>query len=119
MNLLSKRAVVAHMLQLGDVMLHLCPRIEGVVAPERFMHMEVLVLHVGLNMPVPISDLALDDDAIRATLSFDREPFHCVIPWNALMGASIEPDVAVIWDLVNRKPEPKLAKRPSHLKVVR
>src|SRR5690606_35679283 len=38
-----------------------------------------LSYNCGLNLP-----MSLDDDGIRAVLSFNKTPFSCFIPWDAL-----------------------------------
>ena len=40
----------------------------------------------GLNLPVPIDDLEITDDGIRATLSFSRCPHPTFVPWAAVVG---------------------------------
>jgi hypothetical protein len=44
----------------------------------------------GLAPPIP--DLTLNDARVVATLSFDKKPFRCVIPWRAVFGARVEGD---------------------------
>ena len=44
------------------------------------------ILSYGLDMPVPIPDLVVDDAGISATLSFSREPFKTFVPWEAVVG---------------------------------
>jgi stringent starvation protein B len=63
------------------VYVHLDPRHGSVVVPSWFKKQPQLVLQVGLNMPVPIKDLRLDEDGMSCTLSFSRSPFFCVVPW--------------------------------------
>lgn len=43
-----------------------------------------LTLEYGLNMPNPISDLALEEKGIRATLSFNRTPILTFVPWRSI-----------------------------------
>lgn len=38
-----------------------------------------LSYNLGINFP-----MSLDDDGIRAVLSFNKTPFSCFIPWDAL-----------------------------------
>jgi hypothetical protein len=44
------------------------------------------VLSYGLDMPVPILDLVVDDSGISATLSFSHSPFKTFVPWEAVVG---------------------------------
>ena len=85
-----KKDVVLALLESTDVFVHLDPRTESVKVPAWFKHQPQLVLQIGLNMPVPIPDLEVDDDAVSCTLSFNRSPFFCFVPWQsvyALVGA--------------------------------
>jgi stringent starvation protein B len=63
---------------------HLDPRQASVAVPAGFKKQPQLVLQVGLNMPVPIKDLQLDDEGMSCTLSFSRTPFFCVVPWSSV-----------------------------------
>jgi stringent starvation protein B len=76
-----KKEVALALLERSSVFVHLDPRLQAVVVPPGFKKQPQLVLQVGLNMPVPIRDLHLDDEGMTCTLSFNRTPFFCVIPW--------------------------------------
>jgi stringent starvation protein B len=120
-----KKDVVLALLESTDVFVHLDPRTDSVKVPAWFKHQPQLVLQIGLNMPVPIPDLEVDDDAVSCTLSFNRSPFFCFVPWQsvyALVGADgramvwpedVPPEVAA----QAAKVEKKLAAR-SHLRAV-
>src|SRR6185437_11844797 len=56
-----------------------------------------LVLQVGMNMPVPIPDLRLDDEGMSCTLSFNRAPFFCVVPWSAVFAMVGEDGRGMVW----------------------
>jgi stringent starvation protein B len=79
-----KKEVALALLERSSVFVHLDPRIEAVVVPTGFKKQPQLVLQVGLNMPVPIRDLNLDDEGMTCTLSFNRTPFFCVVPWTSV-----------------------------------
>src|SRR5580658_1692463 len=79
-----KKEVALALLERSSVYVHLDPRQGSVVVPSWFKKQPQLVLQVGLNMPVPIKDLQLDDDAMSCTLSFSRSPFFCVVPWSSV-----------------------------------
>lgn len=49
-----------------------------------------ITLDYGLNMPIPIPDLKVDESGISATLSFGREPFATFVPWEAVVGFASE-----------------------------
>jgi stringent starvation protein B len=76
-----KKEVALALLERTSVFVHLDPRAAAVVVPPGFKKQAQLVLQVGLNMPVPIRDLNLDDEGMTCTLSFNRTPFFCVVPW--------------------------------------
>jgi stringent starvation protein B len=79
-----KKEVALALLERSSVYVHLDPRQGPVVVPAWFKKQPQLVLQVGLNMPVPIKDLQLDDDGMSCTLSFSRSPFFCVVPWSSV-----------------------------------
>jgi hypothetical protein len=83
-SLPSKKDVALALLQMADVYIHLDPRREHVVVPPWLANKAPLILQVGLNMPVPIPDLDVDDECISCTLSFNRSPFWCRLPWPSI-----------------------------------
>jgi hypothetical protein len=46
----------------------------------------VVSLVVGYKLSIPIQDLVVDDEGITATLSFNRTPYWCSMPWDAILG---------------------------------
>jgi stringent starvation protein B len=68
-----------------------------VLIPPRFRDKPQLVLQIGLNMFVPITDLKVDDEGITCTLSFDRSPFWCRMPWNAVYALVGEDGRGMMW----------------------
>jgi len=96
-NQLSKREAMDSLLAQGDVLLQLDPRLEGVSVPLKFLEQPLLVLRIGLEMPIPIPDLDIDDLGITATLSFDRTPHAVVVPWDAVFGMVTEQGQGLLW----------------------
>lgn len=81
----EKRQLAVQLVERGLMHVHLDPRRPGVVVPERFTHQPALVLAYGRSgLRVPIVDLVVDDDGIRATLSFSNTPFACTVPWSSI-----------------------------------
>ena len=125
----AKKDVVLALLEQSDVFVHLDPRPEEVRVPQWFKKQAHLVLQIGLNMPVPIRDLEVSDDSISCTLSFNRSPFFCFLPWKsiyALVGSDgramvwpddIPPEVAAQAAKAAAAVEEKAAKR-AHLRAV-
>ena len=56
-----------------------------------------MVLQVGLDMPVPIPDLRVDDSGVYATLSFQRTPFTCMVPWEAVFALVGDDGKGMVW----------------------
>jgi hypothetical protein len=121
-----KKDVALALLERSSLSLHLDPRPTAVVVPPWFKKQPQLVLQVGLNMPVPIPDLRLDDDGMSCTLSFNRTPFFCVVPWSSVFAMVGEDTRGMVWpddvpvevtrnaqdrspDSVPRRPSPKVA----------
>lgn len=79
-----KKDVARALLLRGSVFVYLDPRRDGVTVPAWLAKQPQLVLQVGLDLPVPIPDLRVDDAGVYGTLSFNRSPFTCVVPWDAV-----------------------------------
>lgn len=92
-----KKDVALELLQGPSLFIHLDPRRPGVVVPKWFMGQANLVLQVGLNMAIPIPDLNVDDDGVTCTLSFNRSPFFCRMPWTAIYALIGEEGQGMIW----------------------
>jgi stringent starvation protein B len=92
-----KKDVALALLEQATVYVHLDPRGEAVRVPPHFKRQPQLVLQVGLNMPVPIKDLQVDDDGVSCTLSFNRSPHFCVIPWTSVFALVGENGRGMVW----------------------
>ena len=81
----QKPRFVEQALPRTSVFLHLDPRRPGVVVPEHLRALPGVTLQVGhIGMLIPMPDLAVDAEGVRATLSFSRQPHACVLPWSAI-----------------------------------
>jgi stringent starvation protein B len=92
-----KKDVALALLESSTVFLHLDPRVEEVKVPPWFKRQPQLVLQIGLNMPVPIHDLNLDDAGVSCTLSFNRMPHFCHVPWKAIYALVAEDGRGMLW----------------------
>ena len=92
-----KKEVALALLERSSVYVHLDPRQNAVVVPPWFKRQPQLVLQIGLNMPMPIPDLRLDDDGLSCTLSFNRSPFFCVVPWASVFAMVGEDGRGMVW----------------------
>jgi stringent starvation protein B len=92
-----KKEVALALLEESSLFIHLDPRRPNVVVPKYFMTQPQLVLQVGLNMAIPIPDLHLDEDGITCTLSFNRSPFWCSIPWTSVYALIGEDGRGGVW----------------------
>jgi stringent starvation protein B len=92
-----KKEVALALLERSNVDVYLDPRAKGVVVPPQFRKEPRLILKIGLNMPVPIPDLRLDDDSMSCTLSFNRSPFYCVVPWTSVFAMVGEDGRGMVW----------------------
>jgi hypothetical protein len=128
------------------VLLYLDPRLDNVLVPEAFSKQSLLVLQIGYNMAIPIPDLELQEKGVLATLTFNRRPFQCFVPWEALQAAKItDENTYTNWSYVPKGPaqssmvnakvgesvqdsrspsvakeceSPVTKKRPNHLRLV-
>ncbi len=92
-----KKEVALALLERSSVHVHLDPRAEGVVVPAWFKKQPQLVLQIGLNMPVPIPDLRLDEVGMSCTLSFNRAPFYCIVPWSSVYAMVGDDGRGMVW----------------------
>src|SRR5690349_9386027 len=92
-----KKDVALALLQGPSLFIHLDPRKPEVIVPLHFKKQAQLVLQVGLNMAVPIPDLQVDDEGVTCTLSFNRSPFWCRLPWTAIYALVGDDKRGMIW----------------------
>jgi stringent starvation protein B len=92
-----KKDVALALLEQASMYIHLDPRAGSVQVPPSFKNQPQLVLQVGLNMAVAIPDLHVDDQGLSCTLSFNRTPFFCMIPWPAVFALVGENGQAMVW----------------------
>jgi stringent starvation protein B len=92
-----KKEVALALLERSKVLVHLDPRKEGVTVPPSFRKQPQLVLEIGLNMPVPIPDLLLNEDGMFCTLSFSRQPFYCIVPWSSIFAMVGDDGRGMVW----------------------
>jgi stringent starvation protein B len=93
----SKPDVARSLLVRGHLFVHLDPRVAGVRVPEYLQRQPQLVLQVGFDMPVPVPDLRVEREGLGATLSFQRTPFPCWVPWRAVFALLDEGGQGVLW----------------------
>lgn len=93
-----KREVALALVQTAtSVFIHLDPRAADVLVPSWFKSQPELVLQVGLGLVPPIVDLDIGAEALSATLSFNRRPEFCRIPWSAIWGLVGDDGRGMIW----------------------
>lgn len=92
-----KKEVALALLEKSNVDVYLDPRAQGVVVPPQFRKEPRLILKIGLNMPVPIPDLRLDDESMSCTLSFNRAKFYCVVPWSSVFAMVGDDGRGMVW----------------------
>src|SRR4051812_19162526 len=92
-----KKEVALALLERSNVDVYLDPRAEGVVVPPQFRKEPRLILKIGLNMHVPIPDLRVDEDSMSCTLSFNRSPFYCIVPWSSVFAMVGEDGRGMVW----------------------
>jgi stringent starvation protein B len=72
------------LLERAEARVHLDARRPGVILPARFLSEAHLRLDYGYGFQPPIPDLKIEDDGIRATLSFSRVAFSTFVPWTSV-----------------------------------
>ena len=92
-----KKDVARALLLRGSVFVYLDPRRDDVAVPVWLADQPQLVLQVGLDLPIPIPDLRVDDDGVYGTLSFNRAPFIVVVPWDAVFALWGDDGMGMVW----------------------
>src|SRR6187200_2562858 len=92
-----KKEVALALLERSNVDVYLDPRAKGVLVPPQFRKEPRLILKIGLNMPVPIPDLRLDEESMSCTLSFNRAKFFCVVPWLSVFAMVGDDGRGMVW----------------------
>ncbi len=103
---ITKRDVLISLLSRGSIFVMVDPKIKNILIPERLMKEEQFQLLIGYNLPNPILDLKIDELGITGTLFFNREPFYCSIPWEAVFGFSWGQDEGMLFTRTKRTPKP-------------
>ena len=93
----SKKAVALDLLERTSLFVHLDPRRPGVIVPLVFAKQPQLVLQIGLNMAIAIPDLEVSDNGISCTLSFNRRPHLCRLPWSAIYALIGQEGGGMVW----------------------
>jgi hypothetical protein len=96
-SLPNKRDVARALLLKGTVFVHLDPRTDDVIVPQWLKRQPQLVLQVGLDLPIPIPDLRVDDVGVYGTLSFNRSAFTCIVPWEAVFAVVGDDGRGMVW----------------------
>jgi stringent starvation protein B len=78
----EKRQRLEELLDRGMVMVHLDATQQGVDVPN--MHADSAALALNLSYRFRIPDFRVDDEGVYASLSFNREPYPCRLPWHAI-----------------------------------
>lgn|GEM_PF-562039 len=83
------------LIEMGMVMVTLDARTHGVRVPTRFKN--DLQLHLNFSHRFGIDDFQYDERGVQASLSFQGQPFRCVIPWSAvyMMRSHVDQAVAI------------------------
>lgn len=121
-----KLDVARYLLAQGSVFVHLDPRMDTVAVPQWYRSEPQLVLQIGFDMPVPIRDLEVDAEGVYGTLSFNRTPFTCEVPWEAVFALAGDDGRGMVWPdsmpheiseeierEAGREPPPVVEERPS------
>lgn len=94
----NKPEVLHHLLCHGSVYVHIDSRVSDVWVPKACRGRAQLVLQVGFSLALPVQDFKMTPEGWSATLSFDRQPFHCSIPWKAVYCMVGDDAKGFLWD---------------------
>ncbi len=112
-NKKDKLEVALLLLEGGDIKVHLDARRSDVVVPPGLKQDPHLLLQIGRNMPVPIPDLKITKKGIKGTLSFNRTPFYCILPWRSIYAVvGVDDSRGKIWE--EDMPSEMAVRKPSN-----
>lgn len=92
-----KRQVFDLFMLHGQTKIWLDPRMPDVQLPDYLKEREVIVLEFGHEMAKPIPDLVVSSFAVEATLSFNNEPYTCIVPWDSVLAITNTDGVGVFY----------------------
>src|SRR4051812_37506333 len=78
----QKYAVFGRFIDRGKVMVTLDARRLGVSVPSQFV--DEPQLNLDFSEKFGLQDFVYDERGVRASLSFNRQPFFCDVPWSAV-----------------------------------
>lgn len=86
----AKRKFFERSLEKGVTTLYLDPRVSGVIVPDKFCGLSVLVLNYSYGYR--IDDFFFNDEIVVASLSFSGRNFRCTVPWSSVHGIASQSD---------------------------
>lgn len=93
----EKKQVLSEALEgAPTVYIHLDARRDGVKVPDHHRQNPQLILRVGYMLTPPIN-IHLGDESVTCTLSFNRVPFGCELPWDAIYAIVGDDGRAAVW----------------------
>lgn len=106
-----KKTLFETLLSEENVLVLFYPDIDTVI-PDflRTPENSVIKFEYGFEMPIPITDLVLTEDGIRATLSFNRTPHSTFVPWKCIVTMHTETTQIVFRNLDTPEPLQELPK---------
>lgn len=116
----TKQQTILELLEKSSVFIHLDPRKWGIQVPVQFRKNFSLVLEIGLNMAISIPDLAVDDSGVHCTLTFNRRPEWCSIPWKAVYALIGHEGGGMVWpeDIPPEVKEQQAKKEAAYKKTI-
>jgi hypothetical protein len=112
----TKKQILEHFISKGNTHVVLQSQADGVCVPEYLKRDPYVTLLLGYDVAVPIPDLRIDDSGVTATLSFNRSPFLCAFPWDAVVAITDMDGRGIGWGFDDPGEEPP---KRSHLRVVK
>lgn len=79
---MEKRRRLENFLDGGLVGISVNPKVAGVDLPEHLMKENKVDLNLSYGFRLPVFDIT--NDEVRATLSFNKKEYLCIIPWSSI-----------------------------------
>lgn len=120
-NRLKRDAALVMLQEATNFYVYVYTNREGVVCPKHVVDEDgpsLVPFQIGHDLAIPIPGFKIDDEGITGTLSFNRTPFDCFFPWDAVAAVAVPAEQVLVSFGTAQAPLAKKA-RPAGLRLVK
>lgn len=82
----------------SQVHVHVSTKNSAVIVPTQLRDKSQVVFTLGLALIIPVDDLIVTEYGWSAILSFNRIPFRCSVPWEAVFVIVADSGIGSLWE---------------------